>query len=396
MKKSILFILALVAISGCTYKSERRMRQMHAERDNSFFFKDKSEDMFTNINYKGQNDVFVKEAKMQLGKRGTLDTFSRLLAIEYLSLSNYEYHEMGDKADGKYFFSKASLASKGEYPLPEDLECWTVPRKNYHDLKWAREDFMDMAYNDGMVNDPVNMAKAQVAFDCWLEQQAEVDGAEEAAICRKEFQDRLSTAYDILAGNYSMEDLDIMMKDLESDENVKFLDLDSIRAQYEEFLAPEEVEELNNELEDFIKELEETLETEELFDPVVEESLILESDEESDMEVAKIEETQYNVYFDWNYTKPKNGDKEKLKQVSDNFKKGGFSSIIIAAYTDRSGDDSVNQKVSEKRGETIKNMLTSAGLDESLVTYFAFGEKATPDPDGVRNAEYRKVIIMFE
>ena len=402
MKRFLLVLPMLIAVSSCSYQSERHIEQMQAEEQESFFYKENSTEMFTKIDCDGQSDALIKIAKSQIGKDRTLDVYSKLVAMEYLDLATYEYYEQGDKIDGAYFFCKAAKAAKGGYPLPEDIADWKIPRKNFEDLKWGREDFMSMVYNEGLVKDPINMAKAQVAYDCWMEQQSEGLQELDTRICKKEFKDRISRAYNILNGNVSPSDIDAMMRGLGSDGNAQYLDLNHVgdiyyglldSANAADIAAAEEAAAIAAAMEDarLAKELEDMIAELDVIEPV-----LLESVEDSDIEIAMVEETQYNVYFDWNFTKPKNGDKEKIRQVVDNFKKGKFDSMILKAYADKSGPDKVNQKISISRGSTIKDMLIDEGIDERIISYFAFGENATPGPDGVRNAEYRKVIIIFE
>jgi outer membrane protein OmpA-like peptidoglycan-associated protein len=403
MKKTLLIILALTFVSGCSHHKrdeQRKAVQMAAEQEQSFFFKENAKELFAEVDCEGQGEAVLREAKIQIGKAEYTDTYSRLLALEYFDLAIYEYFDMGDKVDGEYFFCKAMQAAKGQYPLPESLEDWTVSRRNYEALKWAREDYMDMLYNDGVIDDPVNMAKAQVAYDCWLEQQAEGVQELETRICKKEFKDRVSVAFDILHGNYSDEAIDLMITEFKNDRNSKFLDVNKIRNKYLGIVEPElESQPEHRLLPELKPELDVELEPELDLEPELNldmELEMLEAEGASDMQVAKIEEKQYNVYFGWNYTNPQNGDKDKIKQVADNFNSLGYTSIILEAYTDRSGTKASNKKVAEGRGQTVKELLVAEGIDERAIEYFAFGEDGVPDPDGVRNAAYRKVVILFK
>jgi outer membrane protein OmpA-like peptidoglycan-associated protein len=460
MKKFLLILPILVSVAACSYESETHVQYMQAEQQESFFFKGGATEMFKKIDCDGQADALIQIAKTQIGRDRKTDVYSKLLAMEYLDLATYEYYDMGDKLDGTYFFTKATNAAKGNYPLPEDLSDWKVSRKNYEELKWAREDFMSMVYNEGLVNDPVNMAKAQVAYDCWIEQQSEGLQELDTRICKKEFKDRMAKAYNVLNGNVSKSDIEIMLAGLRSDNNAQYLETKSVINVYAkifpslavveepEILYESPVEKAIDDvveimpveiLEDPIKKDIEVLPEEVVLDPTKDKvellyeeialdpadretqklgslmsdleeidelaevdylaengSILLESVEESEIEIAMVEDSQYNVYFDWSFTKPSNGDKEKIQQVVENFNKGKYSGVILKAYADKSGPDNVNQRVSEVRGRTVKRMLVAEGIDESIISYIAFGESATPGPDGLRNADYRKVIIIFK
>ncbi len=392
MKKILCLALIITSITGCSYFNKGEVME-----EQGVLFRDDAKEAFAQMCCDGSKDAKIQDTKAQIATNGNLDLYSKLLAMEYFDLATYEYHEMGDKVDGEYFFCKAMEAAQGSYPLAENLDDWRVPRKNYEALKWAREDLMDMAYSDGLIKDPINMAKAQVSYDCWMEQQAEGVDILDARSCRKEFRDRSAKAYDNIHGFSSPDAIDAMIRDLMFDGNAQYLNMQEIEDVYRSALEEQIVEDASSELDNLEAELDSFLsELENGLEPVDMETEIIEAKEESDMQVEKVLETQYDVYFDWNYIKPTNGDKSKIKQVANNFKDGGYTSVILKAYTDRSGLEKVNQKVAENRARTIRKMLVSEGLDDDAITFFAFGEKSTPDPDGVRNAKYRKVIIIFE
>jgi OOP family OmpA-OmpF porin len=58
--------------------------------------------------------------------------------------------------------------------------------------------------------------------------------------------------------------------------------------------------------------------------------------------------------------------------------------IIVSGYADRIGDQQYNQKLSERRAETVKAYLVSKGVNGNLVETIGFGKtlqiKSCPDP----------------
>ncbi|TNH08011.1 porin OmpA [Testudinibacter sp. TR-2022] len=86
-----------------------------------------------------------------------------------------------------------------------------------------------------------------------------------------------------------------------------------------------------------------------------------------------------DVLFDFNKSSLKNGGSEALDGMTAEVANSGLASpnYNVAGYTDRIGSDAYNQKLSEKRAETVANYLVSKGVDQANVTAVGYG-KANP------------------
>jgi OOP family OmpA-OmpF porin len=76
----------------------------------------------------------------------------------------------------------------------------------------------------------------------------------------------------------------------------------------------------------------------------------------------------------------------------------GQVKISVNGHTDRSGSEEYNLDLSQRRSRVVVAALLKAGIAESLITYFAFGESdpAVPTADGVQEPKNRRVEIYFE
>lgn len=114
--------------------------------------------------------------------------FTQALASEYQGFWTYEAKEMYDWIDAEHFAFKAQAAGRGETPLPERVERWNVPAKHQADLKQGRDRLMRALNGGGRERAPKVAARAQVAYDCWVEQQEENWQFDHIAACRKDYE----------------------------------------------------------------------------------------------------------------------------------------------------------------------------------------------------------------
>jgi len=130
------------------------------------------------------------------------DAFSRALAAEYLAIAGYEADEMYDWIDSRHFARKGRRAAAGEIVAPEDPGDWTLPRAARAGLADGRERLVAAFASGARERAPVQAARAQAMYDCWLEQQEENWQTAHIAACRDGFEAALAalTAADPASG----------------------------------------------------------------------------------------------------------------------------------------------------------------------------------------------------
>jgi outer membrane protein OmpA-like peptidoglycan-associated protein len=75
---------------------------------------------------------------------------------------------------------------------------------------------------------------------------------------------------------------------------------------------------------------------------------------------------------------------KKITEVHDNLS----VSFIISAYTDPTGSESYNQRLSELRAEEVKKILIKNGIDETRIMVKAMGESCSGN---IAPADYHKM-----
>jgi len=104
----------------------------------------------------------------------------------------------------------------------------------------------------------------------------------------------------------------------------------------------------------------------------------------------------YMVFFDWDKADVTGQARETLKKVAANAKAGKATRVELTGHADRSGSDSYNLRLSQRRADNVKKVLVEMGLPTDGFTVVAKGE-ANPlvqTPDGVREPQNRRVEIV--
>lgn len=109
--------------------------------------------------------------------------------------------------------------------------------------------------------------------------------------------------------------------------------------------------------------------------------------------VAQQVPAPHYVFFDWGKNELSRDATAELDKVAGEYAAKGGGTVVLAAYTDRSGDARANRVISRKRGELVRDYLVGKGVPASAIRVQAYGEDhpfVTTD-DGVREVQNRRV-----
>ena len=87
-----------------------------------------------------------------------------------------------------------------------------------------------------------------------------------------------------------------------------------------------------------------------------------------------IEKGYINVYFDFNASTPQKYSLWAADFVANFLAKNPSANINIVGYADEIGGENYNQKLSQKRADVVKKLLTDRGVDASRLTFEGRGE----------------------
>ncbi|MGB0748471.1 MAG: OmpA family protein [Magnetospiraceae bacterium] len=107
---------------------------------------------------------------------------------------------------------------------------------------------------------------------------------------------------------------------------------------------------------------------------------------------------QYIVFFDFDKSSLTDDAERIISLAADNSKKASVTKIATTGHADRSGSDTYNMGLSQRRAEAVKAELVRLGVAADAIYVRWKGER---DPlvqtaDGVREPQNRRVVIVFE
>ncbi len=105
---------------------------------------------------------------------------------------------------------------------------------------------------------------------------------------------------------------------------------------------------------------------------------------------------RFVVFFDFNQSTLTAAGKQVVANAAAATKKSGAARIVCTGYTDRSGSDAYNQKLSERRAASVKSELIRLGVPTAQIATLGKGETnpLVPTADGVREPQNRRVEIV--
>jgi outer membrane protein OmpA-like peptidoglycan-associated protein len=81
-----------------------------------------------------------------------------------------------------------------------------------------------------------------------------------------------------------------------------------------------------------------------------------------------------DVLFDTGSANLAAGAHSRLRSLADTLSRYPETQIVVKGHTDSSGSETVNQALSERRADSVRNFLVAEGVDPSRVTSVGLGE----------------------
>ena len=123
--------------------------------------------------------------------------FNQALGNGYTELASNERAEY-DWRDSRHFAQKAIAAGSEANVEPDTFEYRDIPAANQGELGDARVRLLS-AYGQGAQNAaPIEVATAQIMFDCWMQEQEENHQPDDIGRCRTGYEDAMEKVDGIL------------------------------------------------------------------------------------------------------------------------------------------------------------------------------------------------------
>ncbi len=123
--------------------------------------------------------------------------FEAALHSGYLQLSESEYSE-ADYRDSDTFADRVIATSLGEPVSPEELAARHLPEDKVGELNSARQRLVSALDATARTKVPGPAARAQVMFDCWMQEQEENFQPNDINRCRSAFESAMAEVEDAM------------------------------------------------------------------------------------------------------------------------------------------------------------------------------------------------------
>jgi len=279
----------------------------------------------------------VRELKPQSG------SFNAELMTGYRELAIFEADEMYDWPDAKIFAKKALLTKNGQVPMPENPLNWRLKKVYLAEVEDAYQ-ILNHALSDNFSDyAPLSAARAQIGFDCWVEQLEEGWQLDHIAACREKFDDAIQNIKSPVAEH----EADSIIK-VETQTQVEEFNKENDKLEKCHSLANNEVRLLSN-----------------------------------------------KVHFLHNESKLGKNDLLILQKIAHKVKYANVTKVLINGHTDTSGDKKYNLRLSLERAIEVWGALVENGVSPKIILISAHGElspKVNLD-DGAREPRDRRAEI---
>jgi outer membrane protein OmpA-like peptidoglycan-associated protein len=103
----------------------------------------------------------------------------------------------------------------------------------------------------------------------------------------------------------------------------------------------------------------------------------------------------YTAYFDFDRADLTPDANSVVVQAAANARQGRATRILVVGHADTAGASRYNDRLSQRRAETVRQALVAAGVPATEIEARGVGETdlAVPTPDGVREPRNRRVVI---
>ena len=265
-------------------------------------------------------------------------TFQQHLLYNYKNNASFEAEKMHDWNSAKLYSEKALRAFDGENIYPEKINYWKLSTEIAKDIQTGYNNLLSI-YDEAIIKNPKNLAKAISSLDCWAEQEEEKWQTWDIDKCKNDFHAAMHNIYNLLA---------------EEDEK-------------------EEVAKVTE------QEVEKT-ETPQVV-------IVTENEKKEVMQI---------IYFDFDNSKLSEVSKNTLFDFLDKNKKK-LSRYIIFGHTDTKGHDKYNMDLSIKRAGSVKQALLDQGIASDNISILGKGENelAIDTPDNTKHPANRRAEVKI-
>ena len=273
------------------------------------------------------------------------------LATGYLDLAADEREE-GDWDDAEFYVSKARLLKTGQdvsIQAPADRQL-TVGKGQVDEAFRA---FSSVSRLSAFSRAPEELITAQIAYDCWIQEQEENLQQEHVDACARQFNDVID---ELKKKSTIGEDLFVLLPDENGQVGELTVTTEGREVVLGEALAAAHIIDTGVETVDVKRG-----EVDRIF---------------GDTLAAKPKApVSFTLYFEKGTAVPTPESEETIKKISTELKIREAAEITVIGHTDTTGPVPTNDRLSKERAEFVKGFLINRGFENYTITTAGRGER---------------------
>ena len=264
--------------------------------------------------------------------------FQEHLLFNYKNNASFEAEKMHDWNSAKLYSEKALIAFSGENIYPEKITYWKLPAETAKDIRSGYKNLLSI-YDEIIIKDPKNLAKAISSLDCWAEQEEEKWQTWDIDKCKNDFHTAMHDIYNLLTEEDKQEEVTEVIEQEGEDDD-----------------TPQVV-------------------------------IVTENQEKEVMQI---------IYFDFDNSRLSEVSKNTLFNFLDK-NKNQLSRYIIFGHTDTKGANKYNMELSIKRAKSVKQALLDHGIIPDDISILGKGENqlAIDTPDNTKHPANRRAEVKI-
>lgn len=238
-----------------------------------------------------------------------------------------------DYEDSDFYVAKSLAAARGEWVTPQEVADRDIPKFAIAELLLAKSRLDRALLNGSSVKLPEYTARAQVMFDCWLEQQEENIQQHDIDECKHEFE--------------------IAMLKLEKN----YMGAPMRACGVLQSSSP--------------------------------------SEQTEDCTIIEQPQAVYSLYFILDSIEMVADSKAQLLGLQADLSQNQVTKVYLTGHADRSGSSEYNEDLSLRRVKAVVEQLKGLVPNEKVIERIHFGENRPKieTPDGVRELRNRRVEV---
>jgi outer membrane protein OmpA-like peptidoglycan-associated protein len=264
--------------------------------------------------------------------------FDTALYKGYIELSQAEFTE-GDYKDSDFFALRAIQSGSGGGVGPQEIGGRRLPDGMVSELASARRKLAAVLEDTATQKAPEAAARAQVMFDCWMQEQEENFQSDDIAACRSRFLAALDEAQKAVGPSAA-----------------PAVPVGRVEAESTPTPTP------------------------------------------TPAPAPRPAPVRVVILFDFDSAEVSSDEEAKVRQIIAAIRGRRRARISLSGHTDRAGADAYNNRLAERRVEAVANALSKGRLLDARVSLLYFGENlpAVQTDDGVREPRNRRVEVIVE